>query len=103
MIFLENIGDMAVSKCKEIFYYYKKELAVLEKYETYFRSTLKHNYIRNLTDTQCDELLKIYERANNGKKYPLCKRCGTSKLAFVKEVGKKYFQQTKQDIEILNN
>lgn len=84
-------------QCTFLFKYYKKELAVLEKYESYFRTALKSDYIRNLTDAQCDELLKIYERAS-GRKYPLCKRCGTSKLAFIKEVGKKYFEQTGKEL-----
>lgn len=84
-------------KCTFLFRYLKKELPILEKYESYFRTALKSGYIRNLTDAQVDELLPIYERAS-GRKYPLCKRCGSSKLNFIKEVGKKYFEQTGKEL-----
>lgn len=75
------------------FRFLKKDLAVLKKYENYFRTAIKYQYSRNLTNTQVDELLTIYERAL-GKKYPLCKSCGTAKLHFLQEIGNKYFKQT---------
>lgn len=79
------------------FKYYKKELEVLKKYEDYFVTAIKYQYMRNLTIAQIDELLAIYERAA-GKKYPLCKSCGTAKLHFIQEVGKRYFKQLGKEI-----
>lgn len=69
----------------------KKDIKKLEQYDSYFRTAIHHQYMRNLTNTQIDELLGIYERIT-GKKYKLCKTCGTAKLKFIQEVGKLYYE-----------
>lgn len=78
--------------------YYKKELAILEQYENYFKTAIQSGYMRNLTTTQTKEIHRIYERAI-GRKYLMCFTCGHSKLKLLQDAGSLYFKQKNIDIK----
>lgn len=77
--------------------FYKKELAILNRYHNHFRTAVKHDYCRNLTDKEIEEIHSIWQRVI-GKPYPLCKSCGKSKLNFIKMVGKYYLTQIGEEV-----
>lgn len=69
----------------------KKEIAILKKYSGSLTTAVKYNYCRTMQSVDLDELLAIYERVT-GVKYNICKKCASSVLNFLTELGRMYFE-----------
>ena len=68
----------------------QEDLNFLKEYESNFTTALKSDYTRTIVKPKLEKMLGIYEK-ETGKKYKLCTHCSTSVLAFLKVVGKMYF------------
>ena len=80
----------------------EKDLEILEKYESWFRTAIKADYIRALWDSDIKILIPIYEKWT-GKKISV-NSCGKCKLDFMKKLGKLYFEnKQKLEEDIKNN
>lgn len=82
-----------------------KELEFLSEYEQHFKTAINSNYTRNIVKSALEKMLDIYQR-ESGKPYNLCTHCSTSVLAFLKVIGKMYFdivQQRNEPNVIIND
>ena len=69
----------------------QEELKFLSEYESNFKTAINSNYTRNVMKSALTKMVDIYQR-ETGKSYNLCPHCPTSVLAFLKVVGKMYFE-----------
>lgn len=69
----------------------KKEITILNRNKGSLETAVKYNYCRMMQSVDLDELLGIYERVT-GVKYNICKKCGSSVLNFLTELGRMYFE-----------
>lgn len=76
----------------------KEELEFLKLYESNYNTAIKSNYTRNIVSSVLNRMLDIYQR-ETGEKYNLCTHCSTSVLAFVKVIGKFYFEKVQEGNE----
>ena len=72
-----------------------KDIEALAKYESYFYSATKADYIRALWDSDFAILIPIYEKWT-GQKSNVNKQCGKCKLEFMKKFGKLYFKNKEE-------
>lgn len=76
----------------------EKDLEILSKYENWFYTAVKSDYIRALWKTDFDVLIPIYEKWT-GLKSNINTTCGRCKLTFMKRFGELYFKN-KEEYEI---
>ena len=76
----------------------QEDLNFLKEYEPNFTTAIKSNYTRNIVKSKLEKMLGIYEK-ETGKRYNLCTHCSASVLAFLKVVGKMYFDIVQQENE----
>lgn len=76
----------------------EKDLEILSKYENWFYTAIKADYIRALWETDMNLMISIYEKWT-GEKIKVCPTCAKSKLNFVKKLGKLYYKN-KEEYEI---
>lgn len=69
----------------------QEEIKFLQQYESNFNTAIKSNYSRNIVKR---DLLKMYDiyKKETGRDYNLCTHCNTSIIAFLKLIGKVYFE-----------
>ena len=76
----------------------KEELETLKEYETRLYSAVHSNFARHLSSTTLDRIKTIFESAG-GSGFTPNWSCSHCTLAFLKLVGKKYFEdKTKLDL-----
>lgn len=73
----------------------QEELKFLSEYESNFKTAINSNYTRNIVKSKLEKMVDIYQR-ETGKPYNLCTHCSTSVLAFLKVIGKMYFEIVQQ-------
>ena len=73
-----------------------KDLEILKKYESFFTTALKSDYIRAIWDSDMNVMIPIYEKWT-GTKYTGCFNCSKSKLEFMKKLGKLYFKKIEEN------
>ena len=73
----------------------EEDIKVLEKYENYFHTAIKYDYIKALWDDDLKIIIPIYERLTE-QKYTGCSYCSHSRLALMKKLGKIYYDIKKQ-------
>lgn len=76
----------------------QEDLNFLKEYESNFTTAIKSDYTRTIVKSKLEKMLGIYEK-ETGKRYNLCTHCPTSVLAFLKVVGKMYFDIIQQENE----
>ena len=69
----------------------QEDIKFLSEYESNFKTAINSNYTRNILKTPLLKMLDIYQR-ETGKTYNLCTHCTVSVLAFLKVIGKMYFE-----------
>lgn len=88
----------------------EKDLEQLSRYENWFYTSIKCDYIRALWKSDFDILIPIYEKWTNTKPR-INTSCGKCVLDFIKRLGKLYYKnkedyevrQTKEDISQKKN
>lgn len=68
---------------------------ILEKYESYFNTAIKAEYIRGLTSKQINELHTIYQEIFKKKLNNLT--CNSCVFNMVKDLGIYYYEQLKTE------
>lgn len=76
----------------------KKDLEILAKYENWFYTATKCDYIRALWESDFNILVPIYEKWT-GSKANINNGCSKCKLDFIKKLGKLYYKN-KEEYEI---
>ena len=76
----------------------QEDLNFLKEYESNFTTAIKSDYTRTIVKPKLEKMLGIYEK-ETGKRYNLCTHCSISVLAFLKVVGKMYFDIVQQENE----
>ena len=72
----------------------KEELEFLKEYEKNFSTALELNYTRNIEPRYLEKIKEVYTNAI-GEPAGVNMTCGHCVLAFIKQVGKKYFDDKK--------
>lgn len=76
----------------------QEEIVFLKEYEPNFTTAINSNYSRNIVKSKLLKMLDIYKR-ETGRDYNLCTHCSTSILAFLKLIGKVYFDKVQEGNE----
>lgn len=74
----------------------QEDIKFLSEYESNFKTAINSNYTRNILKSPLLKMLDIYQR-ETGKTYNLCTHCTVSVLAFLKVIGKMYFDVFRWD------
>ena len=75
----------------------EKDLEILSKYENWFYTAIKADYIRALWETDINLMISIYEKWT-GEKIKVCPTCAKSKLKFIKKLGNLQKGRKKENI-----
>ena len=68
----------------------KKEIEILDAYESNFITAIRSKYTRNIPSRELDILVNIYKRVTpNSDNFNLCKTCSTAVLSFIQKLGEK--------------
>lgn len=79
----------------------KKELEILDKYESNFKTALRSNYTRNIPSAELDILINIYKRVTpNSESFKVCKYCSSAVLSFIQCLGKIYYKNKSRQKKI---
>lgn len=82
----------------------KKEIEILDAYESNFITAIRSKYTRNIPSRELDILVNIYKRVTpNSDNFNLCKNCSTAVLSFIQKLGEIYFKNKKRQQKQIEN
>lgn len=70
----------------------KTDITYLKQFEDRFRTAIKSDYVRNLTQSELEKIVQIYYNAFNVR-LSYVPNCGSCALSIMKTVGRKYNEQ----------